>query len=112
MPKKPIKHPPQEQSQRPGREHKMTPRPKALPREASAGKLDGKVALVTGGDSGIGRAVAVLFAHEGADVGIVYLNEHKDAKETARLVEQEGKRCLAISGDIAQENFCRRVVED
>jgi NAD(P)-dependent dehydrogenase (short-subunit alcohol dehydrogenase family) len=110
--KKPIKHPPQKQEEQPGREHKMTPRPQARPREASAGKLDGKVALITGGDSGIGRAVAILFAHEGADVAIVYLREHKDAKETARLVEQEGKRCLAIAGDIAEEKFCQRVVKD
>jgi NAD(P)-dependent dehydrogenase (short-subunit alcohol dehydrogenase family) len=90
----------------------MTPKPKALPREASAGKLEGKVALITGGDSGIGRAVAVLFAHEGADVAFAYLNEHKDAKETVRLVEQEGRRCLAIAGDIGRENFCKRVVKD
>jgi NAD(P)-dependent dehydrogenase (short-subunit alcohol dehydrogenase family) len=109
--KKPIKHPPQQQSQRPGREHEMTPKPKTLPREASAGKLEGKVALITGGDSGIGRAVAVLFAHEGADVAIVYLSEHKDAKETIRLVEQEGRRCIAIAGDVGQEKFCQQAVK-
>lgn len=90
----------------------MTPRPQTLPREASARKLDGKVAIITGGDSGIGRAVAVLFAHEGADVAIVYLNEHKDAKETVRLVEQEGRRCVAIAGDIGEEKFCQRAVKD
>jgi NAD(P)-dependent dehydrogenase (short-subunit alcohol dehydrogenase family) len=109
--KQAIKHPRQEQPQRPGREHEMTPKPKTLPREASAGRLDGKVSLITGGDSGIGRAVAVLFAHEGADVAIVYLNEHKDAKETVRLVEQEGRRCVAISGDIGQERFCQQSVK-
>lgn len=90
----------------------MTPKPQALPREASAGKLEGKVALITGGDSGIGRAVAVLFAHEGADVAIAYLNEHKDAKETVRLVEQEGRKCFAIAGDVGQEKFCQRVVKE
>src|SRR5436190_9089999 len=109
--KKPIKRPPQEQPQRPGREDQMTPKPKTLPREASAGKLDGKIALITGGDSGIGRAVAILFAHEGADVAIVYLNEHKDAKETVRLVEQEGRRCIAIAGDVGQEKFCQQAVK-
>jgi len=108
--KKPVKHPPQEQSVRPGREHEMTPKPQAFPREASAGKLDGKVALITGGDSGIGRAVAVLFAHEGADVAIVYLNEHKDAKETARLIEQEGRRCVTIPGDVGKEKFCQQAI--
>lgn len=106
------KKPPQEQPQQPGRQHQMTPRPQTLPREASARKLDGKVAIITGGDSGIGRAVAVLFAHEGADVAIVYLNEHKDAKETVRLVEQEGRRCVAIAGDIGEEKFCQRAVKD
>jgi NAD(P)-dependent dehydrogenase (short-subunit alcohol dehydrogenase family) len=112
MPQTKQKQPPQTQSERPGREHEMTPKPEARPREPSAGKLEGKVALITGGDSGIGRAVAVLFAHEGADVAIVYLNEHKDAKETVRLVEREGRRCIAIAGDIGQEKFCQRVVRD
>src|SRR4051812_33382533 len=110
--KQPKHRPPQTQSERPGREHEMTPKPQTFPREASAGKLAGKVALITGGDSGIGRAVAVLFAHEGADVVIVYLNEHKDAKETVRFVEQEGRRALAIAGDIRQERFCQRVVRE
>ena len=64
-------------------------------------KLDGKVALITGGDSGIGRAVAVLFAREGADIAIAYLNEHDDAEETKRAVENEGRRCITISGDVA-----------
>ena len=87
--------PAQHQRQRPGREHKMTPRPKVtLPEYRGSGKLAGKAAIITGGDSGIGRAVAVLFAREGADVAITYLNEHRDAKETQRLVENEGRRCV------------------
>lgn len=76
-----------------------------------SGKLENKVALITGGDSGIGRAVAVAFAKEGADVSIVYLNEHEDAKETKRLVEEKRKRCLLIAGDVGDENFCRDAVE-
>jgi NAD(P)-dependent dehydrogenase (short-subunit alcohol dehydrogenase family) len=89
----------------------MTPEPQTLPRQGSAGKLKGKVALITGGDSGIGRSVAILFAHEGADVAISYLNEHSDAKETVRLVEREGRRCIAIPGDVGQEKFCQQVVK-
>ncbi len=77
----------------------------------AAGKLTGKTALITGGDSGIGRAVAVTYAKEGADVAIVYLNEHSDAEETKRQVEQEGRRCLLISGDIGNEAFCQEAVE-
>ena len=104
-------NPPQDQSQ-PGREHEMHPRPQATaPGRGGSGRLDGKVAIVTGGDSGIGRSVAVLFAREGADVAIAYLEEHDDAKETARLVEQEGGRCLTLSGDIGDEAFCQQVVQ-
>ena len=76
----------------------------------SAQKLAGKVALITGGDSGIGRAVAVAFAREGAEIAVVHLEEHEDAKETKRLVESEGRRCLVIAGDIGEERFCRRSV--
>jgi NAD(P)-dependent dehydrogenase (short-subunit alcohol dehydrogenase family) len=89
----------------------MRPRPHAVPaRQAPGPKLAGRVALITGGDSGIGRAVAVAFAQHGADVVILYRNEHRDARETIRLVEGEGRRCLAIAGDIGQESFCRRAV--
>ena len=104
--------PPQHQEQRPGLESEMTPRPQAEdPQHRPSGKLDGKVALITGGDSGIGRAVAILFAKEGADVAISYLNEHEDAQETKRQVEQEGRRCLLLAGDIGDEGFCRQAVQ-
>ena len=104
-------NPPQSQSQ-PGREHEMHPRPDAVASgRRGSGKLDGKAALITGGDSGIGRSVAVLFAREGADVAIAYLEEHDDAKETSRLVEEEGGRCLLMSGDVGDEDFCREVVQ-
>lgn len=89
----------------------MTPRPAQAPRHPGTGRLHGKVAVITGGDSGIGRAVAVAFAREGTDVCIVYLNEHDDAKETQRLVEKEGRRCLALAGDVGDEQFCREAVE-
>jgi NAD(P)-dependent dehydrogenase (short-subunit alcohol dehydrogenase family) len=75
-----------------------------------SGKLAGKVALVTGGDSGIGRAVAVHFAREGADLAIVYLDEHEDARDTQSLVEAEGRRCLLISGDVGDADFCQHAV--
>jgi len=103
--------PPQKQRRQPGRESLMRPRPESDdPRQRGSGKLAGKVALITGGDSGIGRAVAIAFAKEGADVGIVYLDEHEDAKETKRLVEQQGGRCELIAGDIGDEAFCKRAV--
>jgi len=109
--KKPMR-PPQEQKEQPGREYKMQPRPKAeRPEYKGSGKLHGKVALITGGDSGIGRAVAIIFAREGADVAITYLNEHRDAEETARRVDQEGRRCLKLPGDIGQEAICGDMVE-
>jgi len=104
--------PPQHQDQQPGIESEMTPRPAARGATyRAAGKLDGKVALITGGDSGIGRAVAVLYAKEGADSAIVYLNEHGDAEETKRLVEAEGRRCLLIAGDVGEEAFCQQAVQ-
>ncbi len=101
--------PPQHQDQQPGMEYKLKPRPQS--EDASyrgSGKLSGKIALISGGDSGIGRAVAFAFAREGADVAIVYLNEHKDAEETRSQVEEEGRTCHLIAGDIGDEQFCRK----
>jgi len=104
--------PPQSQDQQPGIESEMTPKPKADdPQYRGSGKLEGKVALITGGDSGIGRAVAIAFAKEGADVAIAYLNEHDDAKETKQLVEAQGRRAVAIAGDIGDESFCQQLVQ-
>jgi NAD(P)-dependent dehydrogenase (short-subunit alcohol dehydrogenase family) len=104
--------PPQHQERQPGIEAEMTPRPQSEdPQHRGSGKLQGKVALITGGDSGIGRAVAVAFAREGADVAIVYLNEHNDAKETQAMVRKEGHRCLTIDGDVGKEAFCRQAVQ-
>ncbi|AKG34091.1 SDR family oxidoreductase [Paenibacillus durus] len=103
--------PPQHQDRMPGLESEMTPRPKYEPAAyKAAGKLLGKAALITGGDSGIGRAVAVAFAKEGADVVISYLNEHTDAEETKRQVEEEGRKCVLISGDIGVEVFCQDLI--
>jgi NAD(P)-dependent dehydrogenase (short-subunit alcohol dehydrogenase family) len=109
--KKPQR-PAQHQEKQPGLEHKMKPRPEADDSSyRGAGKLQGKVALITGGDSGIGRAVAIAFAKEGATVAIVYLNEHKDAKETKSLVEEQRQSCILISGDVGDESFCRKAVQ-
>jgi NAD(P)-dependent dehydrogenase (short-subunit alcohol dehydrogenase family) len=104
--------PPQRQSQ-PGIEREMTPQPDSTrPEHRGSGKLAGKVALISGGDSGIGRAVAVLFAREGADVAIGHLaGEDTDANETVKLVEVEGRRCLTLPGDVGDEAFCRQAVE-
>lgn len=105
--------PPQHQNDQPGLESLMNPRPTYDdPNLIGCGKLKGKVAIVTGGDSGIGRAVSVAFAKEGADVAIVYLNEHSDAAETKRAVEQLGHRCLTIAGDVGDESFCQQAVTE
>jgi NAD(P)-dependent dehydrogenase (short-subunit alcohol dehydrogenase family) len=96
----------------PGEESKMRPKPRAQdPRHKGSGKLAGRVAVITGGDSGIGRAVAVAFAREGADLAVSYLSEHKDAQETQRLVKSHGRKCLLIPGDIGYESHCRKVVD-
>lgn len=103
--------PPQQQKP-PGKESEMMPKPKADDSSyQGSGKLKDKVALITGGDSGIGRAVAIAYAKEGADVAIVYLNEHDDAKETKNLVEKYGRRAVAIAGDIGDESFCQQAVQ-
>jgi NAD(P)-dependent dehydrogenase (short-subunit alcohol dehydrogenase family) len=108
---KPVLRPPQRQRRQPGLESRMRPRPTAEAVGASgAGKLHGKVALITGGDSGIGRAVAIAFAKEGADLAIVYRSEHTDARETVRPVERQGQRALRIAGDIGREPSCRKAV--
>src|SRR3954451_15779838 len=104
--------PAQKQDHQPGSERQMHPRPDFEPKYPGVGKLKDKVALITGGDSGIGRAVAVHMAREGAKIAVVYLEEHKDADETLRAVEQEGSRAIKIAGDIGQEAFCKKAVED
>ena len=96
----------------PGSQRKMDPYPDCGEQSyKGSGRLAGKIALITGGDSGIGRAVAIAYAREGADVVIAYLNEHEDARETARWVEQAGRQCLLLSGDLAQRAHCLELVE-
>ena len=103
---------PRQHQPKPGHEHELDPQPRYLaPGYAGSGKLEGMAAIVTGGDSGIGRAVAVLFAREGADVAITYLSEHRDARATRAAVEKEGRRCIAIAGDVRDPRFCERVVK-
>ncbi len=103
---------PGQKLEKPGLEADMDLQPKyKAPDYKGSGKLDGKVAIITGGDSGIGRAVAVLFAREGADVAIVYLTEHEDAKQTQKDVEAEGRRAIIISGDVSDSGFCKAAVE-
>lgn len=94
----------------PGSESGLVPEPEWQPKFRGSDRLKGKVALITGGDSGIGRAVCVLFAREGADISFAYLSEHNDAEETARAVEAEGQRCLSFSGDLGSQSFCDSVV--
>jgi len=103
--------PPQQQEGH-GEERKMRPQPEVVkPNYHAANKLAGKVALVTGGDSGIGRAVCIAFAKEGADVAFIYLDAHKDAQQTRAAIEAEGRRCYVTAGDIGDEAFCKRAVQ-
>ncbi len=104
---------PEQHQPKPGIEAELQPRPRYLgPRYKPAGKLEGKAALITGGDSGIGRAVAVIYAREGADVAITYLpEEQRDAEETKQVVEAQGKRCLLFKGDLTDPQFCKEAVE-
>lgn len=102
--------PPQEQAHQPGRESEMHPKPDFMPRFPGAGRLKGKVAVISGGDSGIGRAVAVAMAREGARIVILYLEEHKDAQETARIMGEEGSEAELFSGDIGSEETCRAAI--
>ena len=108
--KRPLR-PEQSQRKRPGIESSMIPLPESSAPSASRRKLQGRVALITGGDSGIGRATAIAFAAEGASIAIVYLNETKDSLETQRLVEARGAKCLRIRANIGDERQCRKVVQ-
>ncbi|HEX8571934.1 MAG TPA: SDR family oxidoreductase [Allosphingosinicella sp.] len=96
----------------PGHESDLEPKPDWKPRYPGSGRLKDKVALITGADSGIGRAVAALFAREGADVAILYLCEHDDAAETKRIVEAEGRRAVTVAGDVGDKDFCERAVAE
>jgi len=109
---RPKSQPAQKQQKQPGVESEMTPRPQTAGEDyyKPADKLKGKVALITGGDSGIGRAVAIAFAKEGAHICIVYYDEHSDAAETKRLVEKAGAKCISIAGDITNDQFCDECV--
>src|SRR5699024_9946168 len=105
--------PSQTQAAQPGYEHDMTPEPEYIRANyRGTAKLEDKVAVITGGDSGIGRAVAVHFAAEGADIALVYLNENEDAEVTRTLVQEYGQRCLLLKGDVADPAFCRQTIDD
>ncbi|MFW6296570.1 MAG: SDR family NAD(P)-dependent oxidoreductase, partial [Halothece sp.] len=107
-----AQRPRQNQDHDPGRETEMIPRPTTEdPNYQGSNKLRDKVALITGGDSGIGRAIAIAYAKEGADVAIVYLEEHEDAKETQQRVEKEGRHCFLIPGDVTDPTFCEKAVQ-
>lgn len=95
----------------PGNEHGLHPKPEWQPRHPGSGRLDGKVALITGGDSGIGRAVAALYAREGADIAILYLLEDTDASDTQAIVEAEGRRAITIKADVGSKKMCERAVD-
>ena len=107
-----VKEPMVHEDQLPGSEAKLEPKPDWEPRYPGSGRLKDKVALITGADSGIGRAVAALFAREGADVAIVYLCEHEDAEKTKAIVEREGRKAITIAGDVGDKSFCDRAVEE
>ncbi|MCL6458606.1 MAG: SDR family oxidoreductase [Gorillibacterium sp.] len=108
----PVTFPAQHQDRQPGFQYLMTPQPISdNPEYRGSGKLANKIALITGGDSGIGRAVAIAFAKEKADVAIAYLDEHQDADDTRKLVEAYGRRCLLLPGDLRDEQHCREVVQ-
>jgi NAD(P)-dependent dehydrogenase (short-subunit alcohol dehydrogenase family) len=100
------------EDQLPGRESQLEPKPDWEPRYPGSGRLEGKVALITGADSGIGRAVAALYAREGADVAILYLCEHDDAGKTREIVEKEGRKAITIAGDVGDKAFCERAVKE
>jgi NAD(P)-dependent dehydrogenase (short-subunit alcohol dehydrogenase family) len=103
----------QHQAHQPGVESKMTPPPRShMEQYKPAGKLSGKKAIITGGDSGIGRAIAIGFAKEGADIAIIYLEEDADAKKTKQLVEEEGQKCILVRGDVTDMDFCKEAVDD
>ncbi|HYG01020.1 MAG TPA: SDR family oxidoreductase [Chryseosolibacter sp.] len=106
--KRPVRKP--QAQRRPGLESEMTPSPISERKEMLAGKLLNKIAVITGGDSGIGRAAAVLFAQEGADVSIIYLSEDKDAEETKAMIESHGRTCQLISADISKQRNCERAI--
>src|SRR5690606_1054320 len=110
MPDENQVNPPQTQDHQPGRETEMHPKPQYMPRYPGSGRLKDKVAIITGGDSGIGRATAVLFAREGAEVALVYLEETEDAAITADAIKQEGKQALLLRGDVGDKVFCDNVV--
>lgn len=109
----PISFPKQHQNQSPGLEYQMNPPPIYDDENYILGGtiLNNKIALITGGDSGIGRAVAIAYAKQGADCGIIYYNEHKDAEETKKIIEKQGRRCILLPGDISDESFCTEAIK-
>ncbi|HTF81218.1 MAG TPA: SDR family oxidoreductase [Cytophagales bacterium] len=110
---KPTSFPPEQLERQPGSEAEMQVKPEIIRDDyKGSDKLKGKKALITGGDSGIGRSVAIHFAREGADISIVYLNEHTDAQQTKEMVEREGRKCILIPGDIGDQKFCKEAVQE
>lgn len=108
---KPTQFPEQQQEDQPGLENKMVPQPEYIRSNyKGSDKLNGKIALITGGDSGIGRSIAIHFAREGADVAIAYYEENEDAEKTQELVQREGKKCLLFKGDLKKQDFCKKIV--